>query len=141
MTKPCNMYIYWLVQEWRYSIANTRGLRLSCTNPSISWSELLTHWGLVTPFGDLDVDQHWHQVITWTNVDLSSVRSSGIYLGAISLEIPQPPFTKVFLKTYLKLNWNLPGANELIKCISLLATQVIQRIPCIILIPAFDMGS
>ena len=30
-------------------------------------------------------------------------------------EIPQPPFTKVSLKiTYLKLNWNLPGTNELI---------------------------
>ena len=28
--------------------------------------------------------------------------------------IPQPPFTKFSLKiTYLKLNWNLPGANEL----------------------------
>ena len=49
-----------------------------------------------------------------TNVDLSSVRLSGIHLRAISQEIPQPPFTKVSLKiTYLKLNWNLPGANEL----------------------------
>ena len=28
--------------------------------------------------------------------------------------IPQPQFTKISLKiTYLKLNWNLPGANEL----------------------------
>ena len=55
-----------------------------------------------------------HQAITWTNVDLSSVRSSGIHLRAISLEIPQPPFIKVSLKiTYLKLNWNLPGTNEL----------------------------
>ena len=51
---------------------------------------------------------------TWTNVDLSSVRSSGIHLRAISLETPQQPFTTVSLKiTYLKLNWNLPGANEL----------------------------
>ena len=55
-----------------------------------------------------------HQAITWTNVDLLSVRSSGIHLKAISQEIPQPPFTKVSLKiTYLKLSWNLPGANEL----------------------------
>ena len=55
-----------------------------------------------------------HQAITWTNVDLSSVRSSSIHLRAISYEIPQPPFTKISLEiTYLKLNWNLPGANEL----------------------------
>ena len=44
----------------------------------------------------------------------SSVRSSGIHLRAISWEIPQPPFAKVSLKiTYLKSNWNLPGASEL----------------------------
>ena len=56
----------------------------------------------------------WHQAITWTNVNLSSVRSSGIHLRAISWEIPQPLFTKVGLKiTYLKLIWNLPGANDL----------------------------
>ena len=41
--------------------------------------------------------------------------SSGIHLRVISYEIPQPPFTKVSLKfTYLHLNRNLPGANELI---------------------------
>ena len=86
----------------------------------------LTHWGLVTPFGDIDLGQHrlrwWldalrHQAITWTNVDLSSVRSTVIHLRAISSEVPQPPFAKVSLKiTYLKLNWNLPGANELMLC-------------------------
>ena len=44
----------------------------------------------------------------------TSVRSSGVHLRAISYEIPQPPFTKISLKIiYLKLNWNLPGANEL----------------------------
>ena len=51
-----------------------------------------------------------HQAITWTNVDLSLVRSSGIHLRAISWDIPQPPFAKVSLKiTDLKLIWNLPG--------------------------------
>ena len=50
-----------------------------------------------------------------TNVDLSLVRSSGIHLRAISSEIPQPSLTKINLKIiYLKLNWNLPGLNELI---------------------------
>ena len=60
------------------------------TGSSVS---ILTHWGLVTPFGDIDLGQHWlrqwlaawwHQAITWTNADLSSVRSSGIHLMAIS---------------------------------------------------------
>ena len=80
---------------------------------------VLTYWGLVTPFGDIDLGQHWlrewlvtwrHQDITWSNVDLSSVRPSGIHLRAISQEIPQPPFTNISLKiTNLKLNWNLQG--------------------------------
>ena len=64
------------------------------------------------------------QVMAWcrqatTNVDLS-VRFSGIHLRAISYEIPQPPFNKISLKIiYLKLNWNIPGANELIHFISI----------------------
>ena len=83
----------------------------------------LTHWGLLSPFVDIDLGQHWfrqwlvawwHQAITWTNVDLSSARSSGIHLRTISWDIRQPPFTKVSLKfTYLKLIWNLLRANEL----------------------------
>ena len=51
---------------------------------------------------------------TWTNVDLSSVRSSGIYQRAISQETPQPLIIKVNLKINdLKSYSNLPGANEL----------------------------
>ena len=47
----------------------------------------------ITVYGDIDLGQHrlrlwlvaWrHQAITWTNVDLSSVRSSGIHLRTIS---------------------------------------------------------
>ena len=101
----------------RHPIACLWGWNKGC----ILW--ILTHCGLVTPFGDIDLGQHWlrqwlgawrHQAITWTNVALSSVRFSGIHLRAISSEIPQLPFTKVSLKiTFLKLNWNLPGANEL----------------------------
>ena len=54
---------------------------------------LLTHCGLLTSYGDRDLGQHWlrkwlvawrHQTITWTNFDLSSVRSNGIHLRAIS---------------------------------------------------------
>ena len=51
-----------------------------------------------------------------TSVDLSSVRSSDINLRAISQSITLPSITKIRLKiTYLKLKWNLPGANELNK--------------------------
>ena len=84
---------------------------------------ILTHYGLVTPYGDTDLGQHWlrlwlvawrHQAITWTNVDLSSVKSSDIHRNTIALEISQPPITKISLKmTYLKFCLNLPGANEL----------------------------
>ena len=52
----------------------------------LQWLRLhLTHWGLVTPFGEIDLGQLWlrkwlvalrHQAITWTNVDLSPVRSN-----------------------------------------------------------------
>ena len=83
----------------------------------------LSYWGLVTPFGDIDLGQHclrwwlvaWrHQAITWTNVDLS-LRSSDVHLRAILLEISEPSVTKISLKiAYLKLNWNLPGASELL---------------------------
>ena len=85
----------------------------------------LTPWGLVTPYGDRDLGQHWlrqwliacrYQAITWTNVDLSLVKSSDIHLLATSLEIPQPSISKCSLKiTYLKSHSNLTGANELKK--------------------------
>ena len=52
--------------------------------------------------------------ITWTNVDLSSLRSSDVHLRAISLEISQPSVTKISLKIiFLRFYWNLPGTNEL----------------------------
>ena len=83
----------------------------------------LTHWGLVTPFGDRDLGQNWlslwllawwHQTITWTNVDWSSLKSSDIHIRAISQEMPEPSITKISLKIiYLKFYSNLPGANEL----------------------------
>ena len=51
----------------------------------------LTLCGLVVPYGDKDLGQHWfslvawqHQAISWTNVDLSSVGFCGIHLRAIS---------------------------------------------------------
>ena len=84
----------------------------------------LTHCVLVTPYGGRDLGQLWfrqwlvawrHQVITWTNVDSSSLRSHDVYLRAISLEISQPSVTKISLKIrFLRIYCNLSGANELI---------------------------
>ena len=93
---------------------------LSLGKDTQAWiSELI----LVTPYGDVNCGQHWlrlwvvawwHQAITWTNVDISPVRCSGMHLRAISQEILQPWITKISLRiTYLKFNSNLPGASEL----------------------------
>ena len=76
----------------------------------------LTHWGLMTPYGGRDLGQHWlgwwlvawrHLAITWTNVDLFSIRSSDMHLRALSHLIPLPPFTKI--------SFHYPRVNELIK--------------------------
>ena len=91
----------------------------------------LIHCGLLMPFGDRDLDQHWlrywlvawrHEAITWTNVDWSSGKFGDIYIRAISQELPQPSITKICLKiTCLKFHLNFPGANDLTqtRCCSL----------------------
>ena len=65
----------------------------------------LTHCALVTSYDDLG--QHWlrywlvawrHQAITWTNVDLSSIRSCGIHLRTLSWEDLKIPYSKARLK-------------------------------------------
>ena len=80
---------------------------------------VLTQRVLVTSYCERDQGQHWlmqwcviwrHQSITWSKVDVSSVRSGDIHPRAISLEIPQPPASTI---TYLQFHWNLPGANEM----------------------------
>ena len=83
----------------------------------------LTQCGLMTPYGGRDPFQHWfrywlvawrHLAITWTNVDLPSLRSGDVHVRAISLETSQPSFTKICLKIIsLRFYWNFPGANEL----------------------------
>ena len=59
----------------------------------VSW---LKAWTPLTHYGDTHMDQHlfrqwlvaWrHQVINWTNIDLSSVRSSDIHLRAVSPQL------------------------------------------------------
>ena len=76
------------------------------------------HWSgstlaQVTPFCLIAPRHH-------LNVDLSSVRSSGIHLSAILQEMPQPSATEVSLKiTYLNFCSNISGANELIAALCL----------------------
>ena len=85
------------------------------------WLHELTHCGLVTPYGDTDLDQHWllqwlvarqHQAITRNNADVSS--ESDIHLRAISQEIHQPSITNTSFKIiYIRFQSNLPRVNEL----------------------------
>ena len=90
----------------------------------------------MAPYGVRDLGQYWlrkwlvawrHQAITWTNADLSSLRSSDVHMRAISLEISQPSVTKISLKSIsLRFYWNLPWANEL----NVLAPSPIARSVC-----------
>ena len=59
------------------------------------------------PYGDMELGQHWlrkwlgawrHQAITWTNVDLSSVKSHGIHLRGLSLDDVKIPIDETRLK-------------------------------------------
>ena len=72
------------------------------------------------PYGVMEHGQHWfrqwlvawwHQAITWTNVDWSSVRSGGIHQRAIFQEIHKIWYE--FENYDLRLHLHLPGAIEL----------------------------
>ena len=79
----------------------------------------LTHWVLVM----LTSWHHrlrwwlvawWQQAITWTNVILSSARSSDNHLSALLQEIHQPLATKISLRiTWLEFHSNPPGSRKL----------------------------
>ena len=95
-----------------------------CMECMFEYSTILTQCGLVTPYGDRDLGQHWlwqwlvawrHQAITWTNVDLSSLKPSDFHLRTIWPEILSHQSLKYFSVkiTHLKFYSNLPGANEL----------------------------
>ena len=84
---------------------------------------VLTLCGLVMPYDDIDLGQHWfrqwlvawwHQAITWASVDLSSVKSCGIYLRTISHKMLNICILDTSLKiTNLRSQLHLPGANQL----------------------------
>ena len=70
----------------------TSGLVFLPTNQILTAENKLTHCGLVMPYGDTELGKQWlrqwlvacwHHSIIWTNVGLSSVRSSDIHLRAI----------------------------------------------------------
>ena len=82
--------------------------------------DYLTHWGLVTPYGVIDLGQHWlrlwlvawrHQAITCTNVDLRTLASySYQYYSYINkYTCKNLHFEIIFPWIFL----HLPGANEL----------------------------
>ena len=56
----------------------------------------------------------WHQAITWTNVDLSLVRSNDIHLKAISQQDTSYINHQDYLESYLFKSYsNFPGVNDL----------------------------
>ena len=67
----------------RYSAQNFTPIENTTTTPTPTPTSAPTsiHCGHVTPYDDIDLG---HQAITWTNIDLSSVRSSDIHLTAIA---------------------------------------------------------
>ena len=77
------------------------------------------------PCGDIHIHlgQHYfrwwlvasqHQTISWTNVDLSSVRSCGIHMWALFKKYLYIPISKTRWKiAFVKKNPDLPGANAL----------------------------
>ena len=83
----------------------------------------LTLCGLVTPYRDRDLGQHWlrqwlvtwrHQAIIWTNVHFSLVRFCVTDLRAILQEVLINLILNMCLKITLpKFLMHLPGANEL----------------------------
>ena len=79
----------------------------------------LTHCGLVPPYGNTELGQHWlgwclfawwPQAITQTNVDLTSKVFCGIHLAAILQVLINSMCLKI---TISKLLPHLPGANEI----------------------------
>ena len=85
-------------------------------------ANVLTHFGLVTPYGDIDLGQHWlrqwhvvwrHQAITWANIDSSSVKTSDTHLRALWKDITQPPMARISLKIII-FHPNLLATYELI---------------------------
>ena len=127
--KNMSKWIAWIHQGMIF----TTNIIIKKTSVHISWDVLymlcIMHAddqiNSLWPYDDIGLGQHWlrqwlvawwHQAITCTNVDLSSVRSIDYqyHLRAISQDIHHPCIDQVSLKiTFLKFHSNLPEANEI----------------------------
>ena len=103
---------------------------------STRYVNLLTLWGLVTPY--IELCQHWfrqwlvawrHQAIAWTNADQSSVKSCGIHLRIISHEMLDtiPDMSLKDIKS--RSQQHFLGANELTHC-GLVLASLVQIMTC-----------
>ena len=94
---------------------------------ALNWALInLTYCGLVMPYGDIDLGQHWLRqwLVAWCTKPLP--KPILIYhitevqwhsSGGILLEISQALISKIGLNiTYIKFHPNLPGLNELSRC-------------------------
>ena len=69
-----------------------------------------THCGQVTPYGDIDLSQHWSRcLITWNNFDYIWAKSYGIQLGHFPRQCPICIF---LISIYSCLQPHLPCAND-----------------------------
>ena len=85
-----------------------------CTFNSLWPSDAIWHHIIWSSFVQDWVVAWWHQATTWTSVDLSSLRSCGNHLQAISQEMLKIYILDTGFKiTNLRLQMHLSGANEL----------------------------
>ena len=77
-------------------VTRPQWVNLSVTDVMTICYLLNANCGLVTSYGDIDLDQHWLRLwlvtwpgraIAWTNIDLILMGFSGIHLRAISLRV------------------------------------------------------
>ena len=117
----------WLNRLWLYTcnyhVLNKHVVHITLIFLSCKIMFILTHLGLVTPYGDIDLGPcwlrwwltaWWHQAIIWTNIDLSPKVFSGIQLRVISQEVLMNLFRDMCSEIALKKGGQLRGANELI---------------------------
>ena len=92
--KLCQIFAPTFITRLHFAIAKVYEMQI--THPCSQ----LTGYGLVRPYGDINLCQHWltywfvawrYHAITWTNVDVSSKVFCGIHLREISHEIPMEP--------------------------------------------------
>ena len=106
----CGLYMATPMVKSRLNQREQRGsYRMIASHIEVrKYMSCLTHCGLVTPHGGMDLGQYWsrqwlgawrHQAITWNNVYLSSVRYFGIHIRVLSKEDVKIAISKTRLIT------------------------------------------